>query len=102
MARPKKPVTDKVAHRLCICLKDETADLIYRYAELNGEPAGPIVRRVLENVFGMLKTPGSSNSCYGDRRQPSASTMRYVLTGSPHETGARLDDAVSSSLGHRE
>ena len=102
MARPKKPETEKAAHRLCICVKDETADAIYRYAELNGEQAGPIVRRVLENVFSMLKTPGSSNSCYGGTRQPSASTMRYVLTGSPHETGVRLDGADSLSLGRRE
>jgi hypothetical protein len=97
MARPKKPATAKVAHRLCICVKDETADLIYRYAELNGEPAGPIVRRVLENVFGMLKTPGSSSSCYtGDRRLPSASTVSYVLTG------VRSDGTASPSLARRE
>jgi hypothetical protein len=102
MARPPKPESSRATARFCVCLKPDTVDQIYRFAAMNGDKqAGPLVRRVLENVFGMLKTHGSSNVCYGEPRQPSASTMRYVLT-SPAESGVRSGGAVSPPLDRRE
>lgn len=112
MGRPTKPVDARASERFCVALRPETVALIREYASLQGElQASPIVRRVLERVFdrrlinkalGMGNTPSSSAMCYGDLRQPSASTMRYVLTGSPHDTGVRFDGADSPSLDRSE
>ena len=110
MPRPKKPDHAKATHRFCVCLKDETASTIFRFASLQGEQAGPIVRRALERVFdqklidrafGMRETHSSSETCYGDIRQPANSTMRYVLTDSlpSRVVGA---EAGPSALGQRE
>ena len=96
MGRPAKPPNAKRSERFCVALKPGTVDQIYQFASLQGEQAGPIVRRVLENVFSMLATTGSSSAWYGERRSPAASTVRYVLTG------VRSDEAASSSLGRRE
>lgn len=102
MPRPKKPPTERADQRFCVCLKTDTVDSIYKFASLQGESAGPVVRRVLERVFGMLETSSSRSSCYGDTRQPSASTMRFVLTGSPPGSGVRLSGADSPDLDRRE
>lgn len=102
MARPRKLESEKADHRFCLCLRTETVDTIYRYAAREGEQAGPIVRRVLERVFGMLETASTRSACYGEVRQPAASTMQYVLTGSPPKRAHRSVDAVVSALGRRE
>jgi len=101
MPRPKKPEHVKADHRFCVCLRTETVDQIYRYASLQGEQAGPIVRRALERVFGMLETSSSRGSCYGENRQPSPSTMQFVLTGS-RPSHAYGSEAAPSDLGQRE
>lgn len=100
--RPRKLESEKADHRLCVCLRTETVDAIYRYASREGEQAGPILRRVLERVFGMLETSSTRAACYNGERQPSASTMRYVLTGSPPIRAPRPVEAVLSALGRRE
>ena len=91
MARPRLPDGHALV-RLTICVRPQTADAIYRVASQRRELAGPLTRRILERVFGMLEHSSSVGAWYSESRHLSTAqslVSRDAEPASPHAVVAR-------------
>ena len=78
MGRPK--LGDRKCVDITLHLRPETIEAITAHAATRGERPGPLMRRVLERVFGHLSPTPTWPVCYTpDRHRPRASTLTMIL-----------------------
>lgn len=97
MALPGRPRLSDAerAVQICVRLRPNTLDTIYRYANHRGEQAGPLIRTVLERVFRHLEMKASTGTCYGASQRGSESTMGTLLAASPTQSASRVAEPGS-------